>query len=117
MSSPPTTAPRGVEPPTSELHKDQIGRLFSLVQQVLAMEPSTASGERLLQVIGEVFRVRALCIFQAETAKLYTVGKSLSHLPECTLTAFIQKQDTDNPVRRVSVRLLHANGSITGAIG
>lgn len=76
-----------------------------------------ASGERLLREFAEAFRVRALCIFEAETAKLDSLGKSLGHLPECTLTAFIQKQNSDNPVSHVSVRLLRVNGSIIGALG
>ncbi len=76
-----------------------------------------AVGEKLLQVFAGIFGTRALCIFEAETAKSHTLGRSRSHLPEVTLAAFVQAQDSESPVSQVSVRLLRANGKTTGAMG
>lgn len=81
------------------------------------MEPNSAAGESLLKAFAGVFEARALCIFEAETKKLHTLGRSRSHLPEVTLAAFVQEQDSDSPVSQVSVRLLRANGKTTGAMG
>ncbi len=106
-----------MEATISELPEDRIDRLYQLAQQLLAIEPEMAAGERLLQPFEGVFGTRAVCIFEAETAKLHTLGRSRSHLPECTLAACIQEQDSDNPVSQVSVRLLRADGKTTGAIG
>jgi len=106
-----------MEATISELPKDTIDRLFLLSQQLLALEPEMAVGEGLLQVFAGVFEAHALCIFEAETKKLHTLGRSRSHLPEVTLAAFVQEQDSDSPVSQVSVRLLRANGKITGAMG
>lgn len=101
----------------SELQKNRIDRLYNLAQQLLALEPETAVGERLLQPFAGVFGTRAVCIFDAETGELHTVGQSRSHLPECTRAAFIQEQDSDNPLSEVSVRRLRVGGKTTGAMG
>jgi signal transduction histidine kinase len=92
-------------------------RLYHLAEQLLALEPESAVGEGLLRPFAGVFGTRAVCIFDAESAALHTVGKSRSHLPECTLAAYIQEQDSDNPASRVSVRLLRRGGKKTGAMG
>jgi two-component system, OmpR family, sensor histidine kinase KdpD len=101
----------------SELPNDRLDRLFRLAQELLGMEPEMALGERLLRHFEGVFGTRAVCIFEAETETLDTVGSSRSHLAECTLAACIQRQDSDNPVSQVSVRVLRVGGKMTGSIG
>lgn len=101
----------------SELHKDRIDRLYHLAQELLSLEPEMAVGERLLQPFAGVFGSRAVCIFDAERAELHLLGRSRSHLPECTRAAYIQEQDSDNPVSQVSVRCLRVGGKTTGAMG
>jgi two-component system sensor histidine kinase KdpD len=101
----------------SELQKDRIDRLYHLAQQLLALEPEMAVGERLLQPFAGVFGTRAVCIFDAEKAELHTLGRSRSHLPERTRAAFLQEQDSDDPVTHVSVRCLRVGGKTTGAMG
>ena len=88
-----------------------------MAQQLLAIEPETAAGERLLQPFVGLFGTHAVCIFDAETEQSHTLGRSRSHLPECTLAAYIQDLDSDNPVSQVSVRLLRVDGKPTGAMG
>ena len=76
-----------------------------------------AVGEGLLQPFAGVFGARAVCIFDVETAQTHTLGRSRSHLPACTLAAYIQAQDSDNPISQVSVRLLRVDGEPAGAMG
>jgi two-component system sensor histidine kinase KdpD len=101
----------------SLLQKDRIDRLYHLAQQLLALEPEMAVGERLLQPFAGVFGTRAVCIFDADKAELYALGRSRSHLPERTRAAYFQEQDSDDPVNQVSVRVLRVGGKTTGAMG
>jgi two-component system, OmpR family, sensor histidine kinase KdpD len=101
----------------STLHKDRIDRLYHLAQQLLALEPETAVGERLLQPFMGMFGIRAVCIFDAEKAELHMLGWSRANLPERTRNAFLQERDVDDPVSHVSLRLLRASGKTTGAMG
>jgi signal transduction histidine kinase len=88
-----------------------------LAQQLLAFEPEMVVGERVLRAFAGAFRTRALCVFEAETAKLHTVGRSHSHLPARTRAAYIQGQESDSPAIQVSVRLLCVSGKTIGAMG
>jgi len=101
----------------SELQKDRIDRLYHLAQQLLALEPEMAVGERLLQPFAGVFGTRAVCIFDADRGDLHTLGRSRSHLPERTRAAYFQEQDSDDPASQVSVRCLRVGGKTTGAMG
>ena len=101
----------------SELQKDRIDRLYHLAQQLLALEPEMAVGERLLQPFAGVFGTRAVCIFDADKSELHTLGRSRNHLPERTRSAFLEDKDSDDPVNHVSVRCLRVGGKTTGAMG
>jgi two-component system sensor histidine kinase KdpD len=101
----------------SALQKDRIDRLYHLAQQLLALEPEMAVGERLLQPFAGVFGTRAVCIFDAESTELHMVGRSRAHLPERTRAAFLEELDADDPVTHVSVRRLRVGGKTTGAMG
>ncbi len=101
----------------SELQKDRIDRLYHLAQQLLALEPEMAVGEKLLEPFAGVFGTRAVCIFDGEKAELHVLGRSRAHLPERTRAAFMQEQDADDPVSHVSVRRLRVGGKTTGAMG
>jgi hypothetical protein len=81
------------------------------------MEPETAVGEKLVEAFMGLLGTRAVCILEAETGESHILGRSRSHLQECTLAAYIQEQDSDNSVSQVSVRLLHVDGKTTGAMG
>jgi two-component system, OmpR family, sensor histidine kinase KdpD len=106
-----------MEARVSELQKDRIDRLYHLAQQLLALEPEMAVGERLLQPFAGVFGTRAVCIFDAERGELHTLGRSRSHLPERTRAAFTQEKDSDDPASQVCVRQLRVGGKTTGAMG
>ncbi len=101
----------------SALQKDRIDRLYHLAQQLLALEPEMAVGERLLQPFAGVFGTRAVCILDGEKPETHMLGRSRAHLTERTRTSFIEEQDSDDPVTHVSVRRLRVGGKTTGAMG
>ncbi len=101
----------------SALQKDRIDRLYHLAQQLLALEPEMAVGEKLLEPFAGVFGTRAVCIFDGESSQLHLLGKSRAHLPERTRAAFLQEKDSDDPVNQVSLRRLRVGGKTTGAMG
>jgi two-component system sensor histidine kinase KdpD len=101
----------------STLHKDRIDGLYHLAQQLLALEPEMAVGERLLQPFMGLFGIRAVCVFDAEKAELQMLGSSTANLPERTRNAFIQHMEADDPISQVSLRLLRAAGKTLGAMG
>jgi two-component system, OmpR family, sensor histidine kinase KdpD len=101
----------------SALQKDRIDRLYHIAQQLLALEPEMAVGEKLLEPFAGVFGTRAVCIFDGEKAESHMLGKSRAHLPERTRAAFVQEKDADDPVNHVSVRRLRVGGKTTGAMG
>jgi len=101
----------------AELQKDRMDRLYQLAQQLLALEPEVAVGERLLQPFAGVFGTRVVCIFDAERSESHTLGRSSSDLPERTRTAFFEEKDSEDPVNQMSVRVLRVGGRTTGAMG
>jgi two-component system sensor histidine kinase KdpD len=101
----------------SELQKDRIDRLYHLAQHLLALEPENAVGERLLQPFAGVFGTHAVCIYDADSGELHTLGRSRSQLPERTRAAYTQQKDADDRASQVSVRVLRVGGKITGAMG
>jgi len=105
------------EAKVSALQKDRIDGLYHLAQRLLAIEPELAVGERLLEPFAGMFGTRAVCIYDAESAELQMVGKSLSQLPERTRSAFVQDRDVDDAVNQVCVRCLRVGEKTTGAMG
>ena len=105
------------EAKVSALQKDRIDRLYLLAQHLLAIEPELAVGERLLRPFTGVFGTRAVCLYDAESSDLQTVGESRGQLPERTRNAFRQDRDVDDPANQVSIRCLRVGGRTTGAMG
>jgi two-component system sensor histidine kinase KdpD len=101
----------------SALQKDRIDRLYHIAQQLLALEPEMAVGEKLLEPFAGVFGTRAVCLFDGEKAESYILGRSRAHLPERTRAAFLHEQDSDDPANHVSVRRLRVGGKTTGSMG
>ncbi len=101
----------------SALQKDRIDSLYHIAQQLLALEPEAAVGDKLLQPFAGVFGTRAVCIYDGDNSESYMLGRSRAHLPERTRSAFIQQQDGDDPANHVTVRCLRVGGKTTGAMG
>ena len=92
-------------------------RLYELAQQLLASDPNASLEEGLLKPLRLRFSLAAVCLFDAGTAELHLEGDSLNHLADQTRTAFVSRSNSQDTNVGVTVRLLHADHQIIGAIG
>jgi two-component system sensor histidine kinase KdpD len=104
---------------SSTLQKDRLDRLYKLSQQLLALEPEAMMTEKFLEPFRQLFRVTAICAFDAETAELHIVGASQRELAHKTREAYISGHDLNDTDSRLSVRCFRfsSSGRMTGAIG
>jgi two-component system sensor histidine kinase KdpD len=101
----------------SRQQKERLDRLYQFAQQLLAIRPETAVGQEFLKPFEGVFGTKAACLFDAETAQLYTVGQSETGLPERTREAYIFGKEIQDKTCGVTVHCLHTAAKVTGAIG
>jgi len=102
---------------SEELQRKEMTRLYELALQLLTLEPGTAVGPNLLIPFRSRFDLRAVCLFDAETAGLYVEGNSRDDIAEKTRSAYIGRRNFEDPGSGLAVRLLQAGGRTSGAIG
>jgi K+-sensing histidine kinase KdpD len=102
---------------SEECQRLQMTHLYELARQLLALEPCPVFDAEFLKPFRSEFDLRAVCAFEAETAKLHTMGESLNQLFERTGDAYISAQDFNDASCQVAVRLLRVGGRTVGAIG
>jgi len=102
---------------SEELQRKEVTRLYELALQLLALEPGTAVGPNLLMPFRSQFDLHAVCLFDAETARLYVEGNSRDDIAEKTRNAYIGHRNFEDPGSGLAVRLLQAGGRTSGAIG
>jgi len=105
------------EAQSSKLQKERLDRLYQLSQQLLALEPEAAKGEKFLEPFHQLFGVRAISVFDADMAELQTVGGSQCDLAGKTRAAYMRGDDLNEFGSPVYVRCLRVKGKLTGAIG
>jgi len=101
---------------SAKLQKDRLNRLYQLAQQLLGLDPEAPLGEDFLEPFRRLFGIKAVCIFEADSAELHLVGDS-RELAVKTRDAYIRGLDLDDVNARVSVRRLQTSGQLAGAIG
>lgn len=102
---------------SEERQRRQMTHLYELARQLLTLPPATRFETAFLEPFRSEFRLRAVCLFDAESAKPHTCGESTNHLAEATRNAYICSRDFDDPSCHVAVRLLRAEGKTVGAVG
>src|SRR5450432_2502523 len=102
---------------SAELQRDRLDRLYQLSQQLLALEPEAAKGEKFLEPFYRLFGVTAISVFDADTAEIDTVGHSQCELADKTRSVYISGDDFNNSASRLSIRCLRVRGRVTGAVG
>ena len=105
------------EAKSAKLQKERLNRLYQLAQQLLGLDPEAPLGEDFLEPFRRLFGIRAVCIFEAESAELHLVGDSRRDLATKTRDAYIGGLDMDDVEARVSVRRLRTSGQLAGTIG
>lgn len=101
----------------SERQRQEMKRLYSLAQQMLALTPGESEPPRLLALFRDVFALRAVCLFEHENGATHIVGEPRYDLEERTRTSYFTGQDRDDSRSRISVRCLRIAGQTTGALG
>src|ERR1019366_394052 len=76
------------EATSATLQKDRLDRLYQLSQQLLALDPEEARGKPFLEPFSRLFGVTALCLVDADTAELQTVGDCQYGLADKTRGAY-----------------------------
>jgi len=102
---------------SAKLQKERLDRLYQLAQQLLGLDPEAPLGEDFLEPFQRLFGIRAVCVFEADSAELHLVGDSQSQLATKTRDTYIRGLDLDDVEARVSVRRLQTSGHLAGAIG
>jgi two-component system sensor histidine kinase KdpD len=92
-------------------------RLYQLSQGLLPMKPQALRQMKFLDLFLGVFGSTAICLFDADTAEVHTVGTPRGALQERTRDAYVSGRDADDPESAVSVRRLQVAGRARGAIG
>jgi two-component system sensor histidine kinase KdpD len=102
---------------SARLQRERLNRLYQLAQQLLGLDPEAPLGESFLEPFRRLFRITAVCVFEAESAELHIVGDSKHELAAKTRAAYIRGHDLDDFDVQVSVRRLQTGGQMAGAIG
>jgi len=95
---------------TSELQRREMMFLYDLAQRLLALHPDDAVLAKAAALFREVFRMRAVCLYDGANAELHIDGVSQNDLAERTRAAYLSHQDSDDEVTAVFIRCLHVTG-------
>jgi two-component system sensor histidine kinase KdpD len=106
-----------VEIRSTEQERLRTERLFKLAQELLLLEPRAAVDATCLHPFRLIFGIRAVCLFDSETAQLHSAGESHASLATRTRGACFTDKDADDYLERVSTRCLRVAGKTLGAIG
>jgi len=101
---------------SSEVQHQKTKELYELAQHLLALDPESATGSKLLEPFRGVFGISAVCLYDASAGELHLAG-SRDRLPVETREAYIRGLDKDDMERRVSLRCIRFGGRVTGAVG
>jgi two-component system sensor histidine kinase KdpD len=102
---------------TAARKSSNLGDLYELAQSLLGLDPIPAGHNRMLDSIRRVFRLKAVCIFDVESAELSVSGDPSSNLGEKTREAYIVGTDIDDGAAHIAVRCLRVSSKIAGALG
>jgi two-component system sensor histidine kinase KdpD len=97
--------------------REHLDRLYQLSQRLLALQPLPVVGTEFLDPFYGIFGSTAVCMFDADTAELHSVGCSEKGLSERTREVYVSGSDTDYPELGISVRRLQVASRSIGAIG
>ncbi|HLG99493.1 MAG TPA: ATP-binding protein [Bryobacteraceae bacterium] len=99
------------------VQQENFEQLYSLAEQLLALEPDIVNRTSFLEPFLHVFGVTAVCLFDAVNADVYMAGHPQPDLEMKTGEGFIHGRDRDDEERRFSVRRIRIGGRMAGAIG
>jgi two-component system sensor histidine kinase KdpD len=92
-------------------------QLHEASRRLLLARPDRIGAALLVQTFGDVFTASAICLFDAETAEIYSHGTPRCDLAERTRQAYFHNADSDDLAADVVVRCLRAGSALRGVIG
>jgi K+-sensing histidine kinase KdpD len=100
----------------SKLSKEQLDALFKLALQLLALEPQVTELSDLVAPFQGVLGITAVCVLDASTGRICTIGTVGLELKDQTHATYIAGSDQDDVTAGVIIRRLVTGGRIVGAI-
>jgi len=101
----------------AQVQRGRMERLYRLSWQLLAFEPESSMGNKLLEPFLGVFGSTTVCLFDADHAATYSVGEPRQDLEIRTRDAFILGKNLDERESRLAIRPLVMGTRMNGAIG
>lgn len=101
----------------AQTRKERLDRLYALSRELLHLDPTAPEEAQLLALLQRHFHVNTLCIFDAPTSDLRTIGLPDLALADKTRDAYIRGVDLDEPALNISIRCLRVAAHMRGAIG
>ena len=94
-----------------------LGKLYECAQQLLVLDPLRTEPSKFLEVVMQVFDLKAVCYFDAVNATLISVGGSRWSLATKTRDSYIMGKDCDDQKKGIALRQLRAGGRTRGVMG
>ena len=100
----------------SDRQRRQVDRLYLLAQGLLALDPEESLHARSIELFQHVFRLRAVCLYDAAKAEIHCTANAPSGIVEQTRAAYSCGRDGDEAASGLLIRCLRAGGNTIGAI-
>ena len=102
----------------SELQRQQMKLLYELAQRLLELDPREGMLAKSIGLFRIVFGLRSACLFDGINAEFHCDPiDAQSGLAVRTRSAYISRQDSDDPPLGIFARPLRAEGATIGAVG
>lgn len=101
----------------AERDRRNLERLYALAQRLLALDPLHSDRNQLAAAVCAALELKAVCLFDASSARSHSAGISQARLDLRTRDVFISGRDRDDPADLQAVRCLRTSGKSQGAIG
>lgn len=101
----------------AEGRRKDLARLYELASRLVSVGPDVAVKRGYLGIFREIFRLRAVCLFDREAAEGASDGLSQADLSALTKGSFLSGADYDSEHGQIAVRALRAGSAVIGAVG
>lgn len=102
---------------SEQMQRLEMTQLYQVARTLLSLAPGTPVGPDLIKPFQTQFGLKAVCLFDGDSAQVYIVGASEENLEERTRGAYFERKNLEDPASELAVGLLQAGGKIRGAIG
>ena len=101
----------------AEARRRDLARLYEVASHLVSVGPDVAVKREYLGIFREIFRLRAVCLFDGAGSACKCEGESRHNLKDLTKQAYIGDRDYDRLDARIAVRCFRAGGKAIGAVG